>query len=531
MLFSNSGSKPTIQFDLPKEQASIIKVVGVGGGGSNAVNHMFNQGIRGVNFVICNTDEQAMQLSAIPNKIQLGPSLTSGLGAGSNPEVGKLSAEESLEEIRSILEKNTKMVFITAGMGGGTGTGGAPVISKIAKEMGILTVGIVTTPFSFEGRRKQNQAKEGIDELRRFVDSIIVISNDKIREIYGNLTRSDAFAKADNILAIAARSISEIITVPGEINVDFADVQYVMKDSGVAIMGAASAEGEDRAIRAVQAAINSPLLNDNNIMGAKKILLNITSGTGSSQVKLDEIDEISAHIVEACGKDTDIIFGTCDDENMGDKINVTVIATGFEENPFSKENKTENKVVFPLQEKKQKSQPENATPENESKSIEPFEIKVPASENPRVVELDVKANSPQSTTPEDSANPTNEPAQPPKTVVPPVTPVTSGESKTPEPFVFRPRTETPVNPPVAKADTNSNSDDRFRRATEVKRLTGPQSYTEMEKEPAYMRRRIELNTTPHSSESSMSRLTFGTDNPNDGILIRKNNSFLHDNVD
>ncbi|MCB0539865.1 MAG: cell division protein FtsZ, partial [Bacteroidetes bacterium] len=267
-----------LHFDLPKEQSSIIKVIGVGGGGSNAVNYMYELGIRGVNYVVCNTDQQALDLSPVPNKIQLGPEMTRGLGAGSRPEIGAQATVESTEEIKELLSKNTRMVFITAGMGGGTGTGGAPVVAQIARDMGILTVAIVTTPFSFEGRRKLTQADEGIEKLKENVDSIIIISNDKIREIYGNLTKSEAFSRADDILSIAAKSISEIITVPGEINVDFADVQFVMSNSGVAIMGEAQAEGENRAMRAVHAAINSPLLNSSNITGSKNILINISSG-------------------------------------------------------------------------------------------------------------------------------------------------------------------------------------------------------------------------------------------------------------
>lgn len=329
-----------LQFDLPKDQSSIIKVIGVGGGGSNAVNYMYELGIRGVNYVVCNTDQQALDLSPVPNKIQLGPEITRGLGAGSRPEVGAQATIESTEEIRELLSKNTRMVFITAGMGGGTGTGGAPEVARIAKEMGILTVAIVTTPFSFEGRRKLSQADEGIEKLKENVDSIIIISNDKIREIYGNLTKSEAFSRADDILSIAAKSISEIITVPGEINVDFADVQFVMSNSGVAIMGEAQAEGENRAMRAVHAAINSPLLNSSNITGSKNILINISSG--KMQATLDEIDEINNFVQDAAGNDTDIIFGTCDDDTLGDKLRVTIIATGFEE-----------KIDKPITEKKE----------------------------------------------------------------------------------------------------------------------------------------------------------------------------------
>jgi cell division protein FtsZ len=315
------------EFDLPKDQASIIKVIGVGGGGGNAVNHMYQEGIEGVNFVVCNTDAQALQTSPVPNKIQLGPSLTQGLGAGANPEVGMQACEESIEEIRTLLGKNTKMVFITAGMGGGTGTGAAPVVARIAREMGILTVAIVTTPFSFEGRKRHSHAMDGIQKLKEQVDTILVIGNDKIRTMYGNLTQSQAFSHANNILTTAAKSISEIITTPGFINVDFADVKTVMQNGGAAIMGCAFAEGELRAKLAVEAALNSPLLNDNQIRGAKNVLVNISSG--AAEVTMDEFEEINDYI-QSAANDTDIIFGSSRDMSLENKLMVTVIATGFE---------------------------------------------------------------------------------------------------------------------------------------------------------------------------------------------------------
>lgn len=318
----------TMEFNMPKEQSSIIKIIGVGGGGGNAVNHMFSEGIKGVNYIICNTDQQALELSPITNKIQLGPEITQGLGAGSRPEIGEKATVESTVAIQEILANNTKMVFITAGMGGGTGTGGAPVIAKIAQDMGILTVGIVTTPFSFEGRRKLLQADEGIKKLKENVDALIVVSNDKISEILGNMGSGDAFAKANDVLLNGAKSISEIITVPGIINVDFADVQYVIKNSGIAIMGTGVAEGEERDLKAVQAALDSPLLDDNNITGAHNILINISSGT--NQLTINEINNISNYVQDAAGNETDIIFGTCDDSSLGDKISITLIATGFE---------------------------------------------------------------------------------------------------------------------------------------------------------------------------------------------------------
>lgn len=340
--------EPLFEFNMPKEQSSIIKVFGVGGGGSNAVNHMYDQGIVGVNFVILNTDAQALEMSRIPNKIQLGPALTQGLGAGAKPEVGAKAAEESIDVIKELLSKNTKMVFVTAGMGGGTGTGAAPVVARIAREMGILTVGIVTTPFWFEGKGRYNSALEGIERLRDNVDTLLIINNDKIREMFGNLKRAEAFSHANNILTTAAKSISEIITVPGEINVDFADVQTVMKNGGSAIMGHATAEGEGRALAAARGAINSPLLNDSNIRGAKKVLVNIT--TGDQQVTMDEIGEIMEY-VQSEANSTDIILGACDDPSLGEKLSVTIIATGFELNGKPAYTEQKNVKVHVLSDK------------------------------------------------------------------------------------------------------------------------------------------------------------------------------------
>ncbi|MBZ5858239.1 cell division protein FtsZ [Flavihumibacter profundi] len=339
-----------IHFDLPKEKSSIIKVIGVGGGGSNAVNHMFSQSIDGVNFIICNTDAQAIALSQVPNKIQLGPHLTQGLGAGANPEIGKQATEESLEEIKRILEVNTKMAFITAGMGGGTGTGGAPIISRICKELGILTVGIVTTPFSYEGRKRQIQAEEGIQQLKGYVDTLLVISNDKLRHQYGNLKMKEAFAKADNVLATAAKCITDVISSTGQINVDFADVCTVMRNGGVAILGNAAASGENRAQQAIEEALNSPLLNDNDIRGARWILININSAEGQHEFTMDEVDTIQSYLLSQAGEDSDVILGLGYDNTLEDKIGITLIATGFEyKDPFDR--KTERKPEAKKEEK------------------------------------------------------------------------------------------------------------------------------------------------------------------------------------
>jgi len=324
-----------IHFDLPKEKSSIIKVIGVGGGGSNAVNHMHALGIDGVNFIICNTDAQAIASSMVPNKVQLGPHLTQGLGAGANPEIGRQATEESLEEIKRILEVNTKMAFITAGMGGGTGTGGAPIIAKICRDLGILTVGIVTTPFGYEGKKRMAQAEDGINKLRDYVDTLLVISNDKLRHQYGNLTMKAAFNKADNVLSTAAKCITDVINSTGQINVDFADVCTVMKNGGVAILGNAAVSGEDRAQKAIEQALNSPLLNDSDIRGAKWILININSAEGEHEFTMDEVDTIQSYLLSQAGEDTDVILGLGYDSSLGDKIGITLIATGFEQkNPF-----------------------------------------------------------------------------------------------------------------------------------------------------------------------------------------------------
>jgi cell division protein FtsZ len=365
-----------IQFDLPKQKSSIIKVLGVGGGGSNAVNFMFQQDIEGVDFIICNTDSKAIEQSSVPNKIQLGPHLTQGLGAGADPSVGKLATEESLEEIKRILEVNTKMAFITVGMGGGTGTGGAPIIAKICKDLGILTVGIVTTPFGFEGPRRQKQAEEGINELKPFVDTLLVISNDKLRVQYGNLKMKEAFTKADNVLATAAKCITDVINSRGHIIVDFADVCTVMKNGGVAILGKAEVAGENRAERAIEEALNSPLLNDNDIKGAKWILLNINSAEGEYECSMDELESINTILRARTGEHSDVIMGMGYDETLGDKLGITLIATGFEhKDPFKKEAVKE--VEAPIEEKivmtLQSEQSEQTLQEAPTAPIEPIE--------------------------------------------------------------------------------------------------------------------------------------------------------------
>ena len=391
-----SSEFDNISFEMPKTQSNTIKVIGVGGGGSNAVNHMYTQEIKGVDFVICNTDAQALENSPVPNKIQLGANLTSGLGAGANPEVGAQAAKESMQEIQQMLNTQTKMVFITAGMGGGTGTGAAPIIAKIAKDMDILTVGIVTMPFAFEGRRRSKQAQLGIDQLRQNVDSLIVINNNKLREVYGNLGFKAGFSKADEVLSTASRGIAEVITHHYKQNIDLHDAKTVLSNSGTAIMGSAKEEGQTRAKTAIVKALDSPLLNDNKITGAKNVLLLIVSGT--NEVTLDEIGEINDYIQDEAGYDANIIMGIGEDKELGDAIAVTIVATGFAADQQSTITNTEvKKIVHTLEdeqkatydfgEKKVSKSPtinEPLTNKNEAKIVHILEEDIVESEVPKM---------------------------------------------------------------------------------------------------------------------------------------------------
>ena len=374
----------SISFDLPKNQSNVIKVIGVGGGGSNAINHMFKQGIKGVDFIVCNTDSQALENSAVPNKIQLGVNLTEGLGAGANPEVGQQSAIESIAEIEKMLDSNTKMVFITAGMGGGTGTGAAPVIAQLAKERDILTVGIVTIPFQFEGKVRIEQALLGVEKLRKQVDSLIVINNNKLREVYGNLGFKAGFSKADEVLATASRGIAEVITHHYTQNIDLKDAKTVLSNSGTAIMGSAVGIGENRAKDAIIGALDSPLLNDNKITGAKNVLLLIVSGT--NEITIDEIGEINEHIQNEAGHNANIIMGVGEDEIHGEGISVTIIATGFNIEQQNEIVNTEPKKVFFTLEGEQKLV-QNLTPQNVEVASFTTETKVEKTEEKVVYEL------------------------------------------------------------------------------------------------------------------------------------------------
>lgn len=533
-----------MQFELPQEESSIIKVIGVGGGGSNAVNHMFRLGIKGVDFIICNTDKQALGKSPVPHKIQLGNSLTKGLGAGAKPEVGRDSALESIEDIKHLLKDNTEMVFITAGLGGGTGTGAAPVIASVAKELGILTVGIVTIPFTFEGKKRREQAEKGLEEMKKYVDTLIVIGNDKLREMYGSLKMTEAFAHADNVLTNAAKSIAEIISLHMHMNVDFNDVKTVMQNSGVAIMGSAIASGEKRALRAVENALVSPLLNDNDISGARHVLLNIMSG--SDDIEMDEFGEITDFIQEAAGGTAELITGYGTDSSLGDNVSVTIIATGFN----TKINSGYEAPVFMERKIVRLDEPQviktEVTPQVEEQKTEPFVF------TKNVTEETVASNTldvtPTNNTVEETIN--NEIEETFKTTV---------EEKITEKIIYsfeeKIVNETPVEETVnstfiinevkeifeeqtstnAKAESNSREEqiklaqERIKKLKELSlKMKTPEGLAHLEKESAWQRKQVSVdtnNSTP-STDSQVSRYTLGENNE-----IRPNNSFLHDNVD
>ena len=581
-----------MKFDLPKENSSIIKVLGVGGGGSNAVNHMYRQGINGVDFLVCNTDQQALDISPIPFKVQLGATLTEGRGAGSLPEVGKNAAIENIDDIKEIINKNTKMIFITAGMGGGTGTGAAPVIAKAAREMGVLTVGIVTMPFFFEGRKRRQQAEAGIEEIREQVDTLLIINNEKLREMCGNLPIAQAFAMADDVLTTAAKGIAEIITRTGYINVDFEDVRTVMCDSGVAIMGSAAAEGEDRATKAVEKALSSPLLNDNNIQGARYVLLNITFG--NQEVLMDEISDITDYIQEEAGASADVIWGYGMDESLGDSLSVTIIATGFHQNAsastnFEKkpekrrinleEEEEEQAAVAPIVEETQdEAEPFLKTSETEQivqeekKETESNERNIftltedsveddqeeEVEQKQRIFEFEVGSsieavNDQEEETEEVDSSATSDQAQEPAETEeeerPEWEPFIRSESeqkeKDKEPIVEKKpifKTTTPSSSSEPSGDDRPSREEQAERANArlsrlrelSMRLRTPSGMSDLENEPAFKRKQINLDDVPHSSESSTSRFTLGEEEAEDGEKrgkLRPNNGYLHDHVD
>lgn len=535
------------KFELPKHHQSIIKVIGVGGGGSNAVNHMYGQGIKDVEFVVCNTDVQALNSSAIPYKLQIGANLTEGLGCGANPEVGRAAAVESKDQIREMLA-GTKMVFVTAGMGGGTGTGAAPVLAKIAKDMDILTVGIVTVPFLFEGKKKLAQAQIGIEALRASCDTVLVILNDKLREIYGNLSIGQAFAQADNVLTTAAKGIAEIITLAGYVNVDFQDVRTVMHNAGGAVMGSAETRGENRAILAAQQSLASPLLDNKDIMGAKRILLSIISGE-EAELQMDELSEITEYIQEQAGDEAEVIFGHGVDPTIGDRIRVTVIATDFAADTIVNRVEAQKKV--------------HDLDRTQSSLFEPIDNSV----NHRDEEVELKpADSPTSKTPSEKS----------KEKIKEIPKRKEGEKEEKEErsytFTLFEKEEEPVQNKTlfdkeededeGEESLFSTDDDEFELGNEVSsdqvlNEEGMMEYRktkerleqqakarreklkvakkhEMTKEefnekwslPAYLRRGVKMSNVPHSSEPYISRY-----NLNDENSLLGNNKFLHDNVD
>jgi cell division protein FtsZ len=515
-----------LKFDLPKEQANIIKVIGVGGGGSNAVTHMFQQGIKGVDFFICNTDAQALAKSPVPNKIQLG---TTGLGAGSRPEVGREAAVQKANDIKEIFSVNTSMLFITAGMGGGTGTGAAPVIAQIAREQGILTVGIVTKPFAFEGRKRDQFAEAGIEELKKYVDTILVICNDKLLDLQGDLKLSQAFGKADDVLTIASKGIAEIITVTGRINVDFEDVKTVMLKSGKAIMGAGMAEGPNRAIDAVHMALNSPLLDDTDIKGADNILLYITSG--KNELSLEELNEITNYITDQAGQDANLIWGDSIDEALDDEISITLIATGFDKRDRIIHNIDGTDHLKPMM-----NLPVNKSPEIQevtlvSKEPEPAET-VESPQRVTVNTPDLKISLFESQTPAlKPEEPVSTTVKQPETFFRPVPPVNK-ESELEVTNTVPDVTEKPQSE-ASKSPTGFEHvhQDRISKLKEMSmHLKKSGSIEELERQPAYMRRNVELTDMSSSQESIQSRFTIGMDD-NRQTGLKENNSFLHDNVD
>lgn len=541
-----------MQFEIQQEPGSIIKVIGVGGGGSNAVNHMFKLGIKGVDFIVCNTDKQALEVSPVPNKIQLGLALTKGLGAGSIPEMGKNSAIETIDEIRKYLSDGTQMVFITAGLGGGTGTGAAPIIASVARELGILSVGIVTMPFVFEGKKRRMQAEQGLEEMKKYVDTLLVIGNDKLRDIYGNLKMSEAFAHADNVLTGAAKSIAEIISINLHINVDFNDVKTVMKDSGVAIMGTATASGERRAIRAVEQALNSPLLNDNNIRGARHVLLNIMSG--NDDISMDEFGEITDYIQESSGYTAELITGYGIDQSLGDNVGVTIIATGFESNkqPNGFESaKQPEKIVNVLEETKTEvveapvnviiqTNIEDIIKEEEKKEDEPFLV-IKNTEEVKTETTFVSTQEEVTSSTKESEiefivtnEVSNEVVNEEENFV--ITNITEEVSESIEEEITLEikNTENLSAEEIQKLEREERirmAQERIKKLKDITfKLKSSEGLNELEKEPSFVRQNIKLDNVNYSTESNVSRYTL-SEGEEKKMEIKPNNSFLHDNVD
>jgi cell division protein FtsZ len=547
------------EFNLPKNRSSIIKVIGVGGGGGNAVNYMYENGIEGVDFVVCNTDSQALEASPVPTKIQLGAELTEGLGAGSNPETGRKAAEESIDKVTELLDANTKMLFITAGMGGGTGTGAAPVIAEVAKEKGILTVGVVTIPFSTEGGNRHKYAMKGLKELRKNVDTLLVINNDKLIEIYGNLTFTQAFAKANEVLNTATKGIAEVISQHLLVNIDLNDARRVLENSGTAVMGQATASGENRAIEAVKGALDSPLLNDNNIKGAKQVLLKIVTGGGEEEIRMMELSDIKQKIQEAAGCEVNIIEGIGIDPELNGEVCVTVIATGFNvkvikddvtvtldgekniDDVLSQEKEEVQEVISAKTEDKgQHTIFDNETelemeetlndPELEIEEIEKeVEIELEEQELEQTEEKELSTEIALDLEPQKVVIDLDDEVELPGELIP-----TLKQEDTIEEVELEIKEEA-INdeetPPVNLETLTNKSREREDRLKNISmKLRTPSGLTALEDEPAYKRDNVELEETPHSSESEVSKYTLseGEDNKTE---IKPNNSFLHDNVD
>jgi cell division protein FtsZ len=490
-----------MNFDLPVERSSIIKVLGVGGGGNNAVNHMFEKGIRDVNFVVCNTDHQALVKSQVPVKVQIGESLTEGRGAGSRPEVGEKAALENINDVMEALSGNTKMVFITTGMGGGTGTGAAPVIAKACKDAGLLTIAVVTIPFKSEGKIRIKQAIDGVNELKNHVDSLLVINNEKLREIYGNQSVSTAFAKADDVLTTAVKGIAEIITVTGYINVDFADVETVMRDSGVALLGMGNASGENRAIRAIENALSSPLLNSNDITGAKSILINITTANGEHELTMDELGEITDYIYEVASDEALIIRGLSRDENLKEEISVTVIATGFEANSiFQPYVKSREKQTVNLQ-TNIPAVPQRIVPEEGSDVFTVHQ----KSRKSIITDMD---DEPQGI-------------------------IDFGMSQNDESVPQKSKRNQIENESGKKANSTLRKVKHMQNILKNEGLSNKamkDNIDTFEDVPAYVRKNLALGNTEKAAESKVSKFTLSSED-NDEPILRENNAYLNDNVD
>jgi len=558
-----SESENLFEFNLPKNRSSIIKVIGVGGGGGNAINYMYENGIEGVDFVVCNTDSQALEASNVPTKIQLGTTLTEGLGAGSNPETGKKAAEESIDKVQELLDANTKMLFITAGMGGGTGTGAAPIIAEAAKEKGILTVGVVTIPFSTEGGSRKEYAIEGLRELRKHVDTLLVINNDKLIEIYGDLTLSQAFAKANEVLNTATKGIAEVISQHLLVNIDLNDARRVLENSGTAVMGQATSSGENRAIEAVKGALDSPLLNDNNIRGAKQVLLKIVTGAGEEEIRMMELADIKQKIQEAAGSEVNIIEGIGIDPELSGEVCVTVIATGFEvqitKGPvtINLDSNEEMEDIIKNQEEEKEENVENLELDvqqsifdapTETKSEKESELKV-SKEEKMEVELDEENNFDsevdlEQTDSQEEVEVSTEiemNVESEKVVISLDDEATLPEELIPTlkqeeaPMVETESDASPINEteevPVTHDVLSIKSREREDRLKNISmKLRTPSGLSSLEDEPAYKRDNVDLEETPHSSESEVSKYTL-SEGEDTKTELKQNNSFLHDNVD